>query len=67
MHSNYSSYMSIMNIYRETHENIILFHYSGCYLIYLKPTVNIILKNNIGGHYLKRPQRKYLIKAHGKL
>ena len=51
--------MSIMIIYRETHENITLFHYSDCYHIYLKSMVNIILKNNIGGHYLKKPQRKY--------
>ena len=51
--------MLIMIIYRETHENITLFHYSGCYHIYLKPMINIILKNNIGGHYLKKPQRKY--------
>ena len=43
----------IMIIYRKTHENITLFHYSGCYRIlfethgyclYLKPMVNIILK-----------------------
>ena len=43
----------IMIIYRKTHENIILFHYSSCYHIlfethryclYLKPMVNIILK-----------------------
>ena len=43
----------IMNIYRKPHENIILFHYSGCYHIlfetheycfYLKPMINIILK-----------------------
>ena len=36
--------MSIMIIYRETHENITLFHYSDCYHIYLKPMINIILK-----------------------
>ena len=51
--------MSIMIIYRETHENITLFHYSGCYHIYLKPMINIILKKNIGGHYLKKPKGKY--------
>ena len=43
----------IMIIYRKTHKNITLFHYSGCYHIlfethgyclYLKPMVNIILK-----------------------
>ena len=45
--------MSIMIIYRETHENITLFLYSGCYHIYLELMVNIILKENIGGHYLK--------------
>ena len=42
-----------MIMYRKTHENIKLFHYSGCYHIlfetheyclYLKPMVNIILK-----------------------
>ena len=42
-----------MIIYRKIHENITLFHYSGCYHIlfethgyfpYLKPMVNIILK-----------------------
>ena len=58
--------MSIMIIYRETHENIKLFHYSGCYHIYLKLMVNIILKNNIGGHYLKKPQRKYHLQIHSK-
>ena len=62
-HSNYSSYMSIMIIYRETHKNITLFHYGGCYRIYLKLMVNIILKNNIGGHYLKKPQRKYHLQS----
>ena len=51
--------MSIMIIYRETHENITLFHYSDCYHIYLKPMINIILKKNIGGYYLKKPQAKY--------
>ena len=51
--------MSIMIIYKETHENITLFYYSGCYHIYLKPLINIILKKNIGGHYLKKPQGKY--------
>ena len=51
--------MSIMIIYRETHENITLFHYSDCYHIYLKPMINIILKKNIGGYYLKKPQGKY--------
>ena len=25
--------------------------------------VNIILKNNIGGHYLKKPPRKYIYKV----
>ena len=51
--------MFIMIIYKETHENITLLHYSDCYNIYLKPLINIILKKNIGGHYLKKPQRKY--------
>ena len=46
-------------IYRETYEKITLFHYSDCYHIYLKPMINIILKKNIGGHYLKKPQGKY--------
>ena len=55
--------MSIMIIHKETHENITLFHYWGCYRIYLKPMVNIILKNNIGGHYLKKPPRKYIYKV----
>ena len=36
--------MSIMIIYREAHENITSFHYSGCYHIYLKLMVNIIFK-----------------------
>ena len=47
-----------MIIYRETHENITLFHYSDYYHIYLKTHVNIILKNNIEGHYLKKTQKK---------
>ena len=51
--------MSIMIIYRKTHENITLFHYSGCYHIYSKLMINIILKKNIGGYYLKKPQEKY--------
>ena len=51
--------MSIMIIYRKTHENITLFHYSGCYHIYSKPMINIILKKNIGSYYLKKPQEKY--------
>ena len=55
--------MSIMIIYRETHENIILFHYSTCYYIYLKPMVNIILKKNIGGHYLKSPKENIIYKV----
>ena len=45
-------------IYRETYEKITLFHYSDCYHIYLKPMINIILKKNIGGHYLKKAPRK---------
>ena len=36
-----------MIIYRETYENITLFHYSGYYHIYTKPMVNIILKKKI--------------------
>ena len=55
--------MSIMIIYRETHENITLFHYSDCYHINLKPMINIILKKNIGGHYLKKPQGKYHLQS----
>ena len=51
--------MSIMIIYRKTHENLTLFHYSGCYHIYSKPMINIILKKNIGSYYLKKPQEKY--------
>ena len=52
-HDNYSPYKHIMIIYRKTHENITLFHYSVCYHILfethgyclsLKPMVNIILK-----------------------
>ena len=59
--------MSIMIIYREAHENITLFHYSGCYYIYLKLMVNIILKNNIGGHYLKNLKKNIIYKViHGK-
>ena len=48
---------------RETHENITLFHYSGCFHIYLKPMENIILKKNIGGHYLKSPKKKYNLQS----
>ena len=55
--------MSIMIIYRETHENITLFYYSGCYHIYLKPMLNIILKKNIGGHYLKSPKENIIYKV----
>ena len=55
--------MSIMIIYRETHENITLFHYSGCYHIYLKPMLNIILKKNIGGHYLKSLKENIIYKV----
>ena len=56
--------MSIMIIYRETHENITLFHYSDFYHIYLKLMINIILKKNIGGHYLKKkPQGKYHLQS----
>ena len=55
--------MSIMIIYRETHENITLFHYSICYHIYLKLMVNIILKKNIGGYYLKRPKENIIYKV----
>ena len=49
-HDSYSPYYDYL---RKTHENITLFHYSGCYHIlietheyclYLKPMVNIILK-----------------------
>ena len=59
--------MSIMIIYRKTHENITLFHYSGCYRIYLKLMVNIILKKNIGGHYLKSLKENIIYKViHGK-
>ena len=54
-----------MIIYRETHENITLFHYSDCYHVYLKLMINIILKKNIGGHYLKKkkPQGKYHLQS----
>ena len=55
--------MSIMIIYRKTHENITLFHYSGCYHIYLKLMVNIILKKNIGGHYLKSLKENIIYKV----
>ena len=48
---------------RETHENITLFHCSGCYHIYLKPMENIILKKNIGGHYLKSPKENIIYKV----
>ena len=48
---------------RETHENITLFHYSGCFHIYLKPMENIILKKNIGGHYLKSPKENIIYKV----
>ena len=61
----------IMIIYRKTHENITLFHYSGYYHIlfethgyclYLKPMVTIILKKNIEGHYLKSPKENIICK-----
>ena len=55
--------MSIMIIYREIHENITLLYYNGCYHIYLKPMVNIILKKNIGGHYLKSPKENIICKV----
>ena len=55
--------MSIMIIYRETHENITLFHYNGCYYIYLKPMVNIILKKKIGGQYLKSSKENIIYKV----
>ena len=55
--------MSIMIIYREIRENITLFHYNGCYHIDLKPMVNIILKKNIGGHYLKSPKENIIYKV----
>ena len=55
--------MSIMIIYRETHENITLFHYSGCCHIYLKLMVNIVLKKNIGGHYLKSSKENIIYKV----
>ena len=55
--------MSIMIIYRETHENIILFHYSGCFHIYLKLMVDIILKKNIEGHYLKSSKENIIYKV----
>ena len=52
-----------MIIHRKTHENITLFHYSGCYHIYLKLMVNIILKKNIGGHYLKSLKENIIYKV----
>ena len=55
--------MSIMIIYRETHENITLFYYSDCFHIYLKPMINIILKKNFGGHYLKKFKGKYHLQS----
>ena len=55
--------MSIMIIYTETHKNITLLHYSDCYHIYLKLMVNIILKKNIGGHYLKSPKENIIYKV----
>ena len=55
--------MSIMIIYRETHENITLSYYSDCYHIYLKPMINIIFKKNIGDHYLKKSQGKYHLQS----
>ena len=55
--------MSIMIIYRETHENITLFRYSDCYHIYLKPIINIILKKNIEGHHLKSLKENIIYKV----
>ena len=52
-----------MIIYREIHENITLFYYSSCYHIYLKPMVNIILKKNIEGHYLKSLKENIIYKV----
>ena len=57
----------IVIIYRKTHENITLFHYSGCYHIlietrgyclYLKPMVIIILKKYWRSLF-KSPKEKY--------
>ena len=74
-HGNYSPYKPIMIIYRKTHENITLFHYSGCYHIlfethgyclYLKPMVNIILKKYWRSLF-KNPQENIIYKIiHGK-
>ena len=57
----------IMVIYRKTHKNITLFHYSSCYHIlfethgyclYLKPMVNIILMKHWSSLF-KSPKNKY--------
>ena len=65
-HGNYSLYKPIINFYRKTHENITLFHYSGCYHIlietrgyclYLKPMVIIIL-NKYWRSLFKSPKEK---------
>ena len=42
--------MSIMIIYRETHENITLFHYSVVTIFYLKPIVIASIKTH-GKYY----------------
>ena len=58
--------MSIMIIYRETHENITLFHYNDYYHIYLKPMINIILKKNIIYKVIHSKNYEKLFKDHEK-
>ena len=74
-HGDYSPYKPMMIIYRKTHENITLFHCSGCYHIlfethgyclYLKPMVNIILKKYWRSLF-KSPKENIIYKIiHGK-
>ena len=61
-HGYYSPYKPIMIIYRKTHENITLFHYSGCYHFYLKP-IDIASIKTHGKNYEK--PYKLLFKTHG--
>ena len=54
--------MSIMIIYRKTHENITLFHYSG-YCPLFKTHSKYYSQENIGGHYLKSPKENIIYKV----
>ena len=51
-HGNYSTYKPIIIIYRKTHENITLFHYSVVTIFYLKPMDIAFIKTH-GKYYSK--------------